>query len=155
MNPILPSRQRTPVSQPAATFTLTGWKAVAAIVVVAGFIGFRTVSARATLDTQGRAVLERYVAIRLQAGVLAAGPAAPVPTEEEARALLQAGDVHIRSMRARGSGSRLVVRIELEPNPAFPVGTERVRYYRLTHSALTGWQVQAEVTRWSYWAALL
>jgi hypothetical protein len=46
--------------------TLTGWRAVAALVVVVGFIGFRYVTARKALDAEGKQVLEEWVALELQ-----------------------------------------------------------------------------------------
>jgi hypothetical protein len=41
---------------------LTGWKAVVVGVLVVGAAGYRMVTARTTLDTQGRQALEQWVA---------------------------------------------------------------------------------------------
>lgn len=132
--------------------TLTGWKAVAVLAVVVGVGGFRVVSARASLDTQGRAALEDAIATRIQGRMMAGGS---VTTEDDVRALLEAGEVEILSMQAHGSGEDVVVRVELEASPTLPAGTELVQYHRMEHGSVTGWRVRGETTAAAYWLAVL
>lgn len=129
---------RTPA---AATVTLTGWKAVVVLVAVAGVAGFRMVSARNTLDTQGRETLETWIRAEVLTPILAD---TLLPLAERGAAALEASRVSIRSLAARGPLDDMVVKVELVPNPAYPVGTELVRYYRMSYSTLTGWRYERD-----------
>ena len=106
------------------TMTLTGWKAAAGLVLVVGFVGFRWVSARQALDTEGRQVLEEWIAGELRRPILADTTRA---LEDRGQAVLAAGNVRIRSMSARGPLDDLVVKVELEPSADLPAGTELIR----------------------------
>ena len=135
----------------AKTLKITGWKAVPHILIVVGFGIFRFVSARQALDTQGREVLEDWIAGELIRPILADSTAS---LGERGEAVLGAAQVEIRNLSARGSLEDLVVRVELEPNEAYPPGTELVRYYRMTHSLVTGWRHRANSSALSYYLAL-
>lgn len=127
--------------------TLTGWKAVVVLVIIAGFAGFRMYSARTALETEGRETLEMWVRSEVIAPILADTTA---PLEERGAALLGASDLSIRTIAARGPLDDMVVKVELDPNPAYPPGTELVRYYRMSYSTLTGWMWEgnASVVSW-------
>lgn len=131
--------------------TLTGWRAVAALVVVVGFIGFRYVTARKALDADGRQVLEEWIALEFQRHLLAD---TALSLEERGQAVLGAGNVTIRSMSARGTLARTVVKVELEPSEGLPSGTELVRYYRMSYSRITGWVHRGTASVVSYHLAL-
>lgn len=133
------------------TLKLTGWKAVAALVVLAGFVGFRWVTARDALDSQGREVMQRWVASELQRPMLADTAGDPA---QKAEALLAAGKVRFRSMSGRGPLDNMVVRVELEPSADLPPGTKMVRYYRMQYSSLTGWRHRGNTTALSWYLAL-
>ena len=126
---------------------LTGWKAVIVGVLVVGAAGYGMVTARTTLDTQGRQALEEWVAGELQRPLL---NDESLSLEEKGQALLDAGDVEIRSMKARGRLDNLVVRIELEPGDHLPAGTELVRYYRMEYSTISGWRHRGNTTAWAF-----
>ena len=130
---------------------LTGWKAVVVGVLVVGGAGYRSVTARTTLDTQGRQALEEWVAGEIRRPLLADES---VSLEEKAQAVLDAGSVEIRSMRARGPLDNLVVRIELEPGDHLPVGTELVRYYRMAYSTIGGWRHRSDATAFTFYTRL-
>lgn len=132
--------------------TLTGWKAVVALVVVAALVGIRWTTARRALDTQGRQALEEWVALELQRPLLADST---LSMEEQARAILDAGEVRIRSLSARGPLDDLVVRVELEPSPGLPAGTELVRYYRMEYSTLTGWRHRGDAGALTWYLSIL
>ena len=91
------------------------------------------VTARTTLDTQGRQALEEWVVAELRRPLLGDES---LSLEERGQAVLAAGELKIRSMRARGPLGDLVVRIELEPGDYLPAGTELVRYYRMEYSTI-------------------
>lgn len=125
------------------TMTLTGWKAVVVLVVVAAGVLFRVATARAKLDTQGRAALEMWVQQEMIRPILADTTRS---LQEKGAAALQASSVKIQSLAVRGRLSNAVVRVELAPNPALPPGTDLVRYYRMRYSQLTGWTHRGSAT---------
>jgi hypothetical protein len=129
------------------TVTLKGWKAVAALVAIVGFAGFRMYSARTTLDTQGRETLEVWIRSEVLSPILADTTR---PLAERGAALLEASQVSIRSLAARGPLDDMVVKVELDPNPAYPPGTGLVRYYRMSYSTVVGWMYEgnASVVSW-------
>ena len=135
---------------PGKTMTLTGWKAVLVLVVVAGVVVFRVTTARAKLDTQGRAQLEMWVQQEMIRPILADTSRSLL---ERGAAVLQASSVSIRSLAVRGPLNNAVVRVELAPNPALPPGTDLVRYYRMRYSDLTGWTHHGNTTVFSWWLA--
>jgi hypothetical protein len=47
------------------------------------------------------------------------------------------------------------VRVEIEPNPAFPPDFELVRYYRMRYSSLTGWSHRGSGSALTYWLAFI
>ncbi len=130
--------------------TLTGWKAVLVLVVVASVVVFRVTTARAKLDTQGRAQLEMWVQQEMIRPILADTSRSLL---ERGAAVLQASSVSIRSLAVRGPLNNAVVRVELDPNPALPPGTDLVRYYRMRYSDLTGWTHHGNTTVISWWLA--
>jgi hypothetical protein len=132
------------------TGTLTGWKALLVLAVVAGVIGFRIATARAQIGTQGRAALERWVQAELTRPILADTTRS---LAERGAAINQASSVTIRSLAVRGPLSNAVVRVELAPNPALPPGTDLVRYYRMQYSDLTGWRHHGSATKLDWYLA--
>jgi hypothetical protein len=121
---------------PKKTVTLSGWKAVLVLVVLAGVVGFRITTARAQLDTQGRALLERWVRAELIRPILAD---TGKTLAEQGAAIERASTVTIKSIAVRGRLSKAVLRVELDPSPALPPGTALVRYYRAHYSDGIGW----------------
>ena len=134
-----------------STVTLTGWKAVAAIVLVLGFVGFKWVTARQALDTQGRQVLTEWIAGELRRPILADTTRG---LAERGQAVLAAGNVRIRSMSGRGSLDDLVVKVELEPSADLPAGTELIRYYSMEYSRISGWRYRADSSALSYYLSI-
>lgn len=132
------------------TITFTGWKAVLVLLVIAGVAVFRISTARAKLDTQGRAALEAWVQADLARPLL---DDTSLPLAERGAALVQASSAAIRSLAARGPLDNAVVRVELAPGPALPPGTDPVRYYRMRYSALTGWTHHGNATVLSWYLA--
>jgi len=135
------------MSADTRTVTLTGWKAVVVLAAMAAFAGYRMVSARDTLDTQGREELEMWIRAEVLTPILAD---TTLGLAERGAQLVEASRVSIRSIAARGPLDDMVVKVELDPNPAYPAGTELVRYYRMSYSTLTGWMYEhdSNVVSW-------
>lgn len=129
------------------TVTLTGWKAVAVILALAGFAVFRWQSAQDTLDTKGRQELEMWIRAEVTRPILADTAR---PLAERGAALVEASRVSIASLAARGPLDDMVVRVELDPNPAYPPGFPLVRYYRMRYSSLVGWTYERDATALSW-----
>lgn len=130
--------------------TLRGWKAVAFLAVFFGTgLGF-TIMARGELDEQGREVLEQAIAAEVMGRTM---DDVAVWSDEAVASVLQAGEVRIASLNGRGPRGDMVVRVELEPGPHLPAGTERVRYYRMQHRMITGWAERGRATRLQWWLA--
>ena len=127
---------------------LTGSKALIVGVLIVGLMALRSFNAATTLDTQGRDTLQEWVMLELQRPILADES---LSLEAKGEAVLKAGNVRIASMKAKGPMDDLVVRIELEPSPDLPPGTELVRYYRMEYSTITGWRHRGNATALSYY----
>ena len=132
------------------TVTFTGWKAVFVLVILVGAVVFRVTTARAKLDTQGRAALEAWVQGELIRPILGDSTRS---LEERGAAVLQASTVTIRSLAVRGPLDDAVARVELAPGPALPPGTDLVRYYRVRYSEITGWTHAGRATVLSWYLA--
>lgn len=104
-------------------------------------------SARRSLDTQGREALEEWVSLEIRRGLL---DDSGMDAEAPAQALLDAGEVPIEELSARGPLDDLVVKVELAPDPRLPEGTERVRYYRMSSSSVTGWRHRGDASTLAY-----
>jgi hypothetical protein len=134
----------------AKTVTFSGWKAVLVLVLLAGAVVFREVTARSKLDPQGRAALEAWVQGEMIRPIL--GDTSQSLADRGA-ALAQASSVTIRSLAVRGRLQNAVVRVELAPNPVLPPGTDLVRYYRMQYSEITGWRHHGSATVLNWYLA--
>jgi hypothetical protein len=132
------------------TTTLTGWKAMLVLVVLAGVVVFRVATVRAKLDTQGRAALETWVRNGLIRPILADTTRS---LQERGDAVLEASSVTIRSLAVRGRLNNAVVRVELAPSPALPPGTELVQYYRMRYSTILGWRPLNKTSKLAWYVA--
>jgi len=135
----------------SSTVKLTGWKAVVVLVAVVGFGVFRFLTARQELTGEGRGVLESWIAGELIRPRLSDRSMA---VEEKEEAILGASGVRIRSLKARSSLDDMVFRVELEPSPDYPPGTELTRYYRMTYSTISGWRHRGPTSALGYHLAL-
>lgn len=134
----------------AKTIRLSGWKAVLALIFLAGGWVLWQAHARTQIDTQGRARMERWV----QAEVIR--PLLKDTTQslaEQGAALEQASSVKIRSLTIHGPTNHAVVRVELAPSPALKPGTKMVRYYRVRYSSISGWTPAGPTTALAWYLA--
>lgn len=136
-------------------FRLTGWKAVVALAGIAAFVGLRYQSRTSTLETEGREVLQLWLAAEYSREVLGSNPSTATadPAEQQAVAdeLLAQQNVAIHDIRARGRGDTVFVRAKVSVDGHEPRDGRRVRYFMMAHSMLTGWRFLRETTALRYY----
>ena len=133
--------------------TLTGWKAVAAIAVVAAFGLFRLSQQAGTLDTQGREVLTTWLAAEYTRSALR-GIEQTGRDAGTAAKLLDAQAIDFRSLSARGRGEDVIVRAEVRVAGRTPPDGRSVRYFRMAYRLGTGWSYRREATAFAYYTKL-
>lgn len=133
---------------------LKGWSAVAALVVVAAVIGGKLMLERSTLETEAMEKLKFTLQGEYGSQLLHDVEPGQLTYEEmEAKAteLLALEEIRFTSIKARGRGDDVRVRVEIEVAGKAPPDGERVRYYKMSHSRVTGWRVRREITALSYY----
>ena len=133
---------------------LTGWRAVVALALLAGFAVFRFTVQRSTLDTQGREVLAAWLTAEYTRAGLARVDASGLPDAESAALLLEAQAVEFRSLSAHGRNRNVVVKAEITVAGRTPPDGRGLRYFRMAHGALSGWSYLHETTAFAYWTRL-
>ena len=136
---------------------LKGWKAVAALAIIAGVIGGKLLLERSTLATEATEEIKLYLRGEYIAGALRDFDTAQMTDEEmeaKAQELLKLEDIQFTSISARGHGDDVRVKLEVQVAGQDPPDGQPVRYYKLSHSALTGWRVRRENTALSYYLKL-
>lgn len=136
---------------------LKGWKAIAALVVVIAVLAGKFLAERSTLESEAADELKlwlrgEYVSRGLH------GVDTSQMSEEELQAkgeeLLALNEVEFASIAARGRGDDVVVKVEIRVSGEEPPDGKPVRYFRMSHSTLTGWRVRHETTALSYYLKL-
>ncbi len=133
---------------------LKGWKAIAALAIIAGVIGGSFLLERSTLEGAATEQIKlqlrgEYVSAALQ------GVDTDAMTDEEMEAkgqeLLKLEDIQFTSIKARGRGDDVRVKLEIQVSGGDPPDGRRVRYYQMSYSTITGWRVRHEITALSYY----
>jgi hypothetical protein len=141
-------------------FKLTGWHAVLAFVLVAGFLMFRFETQSRALGSQGVAKVRNWLMAESARAVLPGMQKAmndPKGNEEYLTKVaknFRAKNFEILSVTRHGLGSYVVVRVEVRFKGKAPSDGMNVRYLRMTYSMLTGWKVLRETTKWDYYRAV-
>jgi hypothetical protein len=135
---------------PSAGITLRGWPAVVALVIVAGLYGLTFVVSRRALDDKALEQIRHQLRGEYTAALLpGVDPSHPDP---DAVARLTALErIEFASVSVRGFGNDVIVRVEPRVDGEPPPDGRDVRYYRMSHSALTGWRVRHQSTAWRYY----
>jgi hypothetical protein len=60
-------------------------------------------------------------------------------------------NVQIVSIQARGKGDDVAVRVEIEVNGQDPPDGRRIRFFKMSHSTVIGWQYEHEIGKWGYY----
>lgn len=136
---------------------LKGWKAIAALAVIAVVLIAQFRAERSTLETEAADELKLWVTSEyLAQGLHGVDPSQM--TEEELQAkgeeLLRLNQVQFTSISARGRGDDIVVKLEVLVDGEVPPDGKPVRYFKMTHSTVTGWRVRWETTALSYYLKL-
>jgi uncharacterized protein HemX len=140
---------------------VTGWKAIAVVVVVVAIVAFRFVSQNRTLQTEAveqiktelAAEYARQLLPQLQQAAQAQSPADEAQTEQLVRQL-STDNIEITSITARGSGDDIVARVDIVVDGGLPSDGKSTRYYKMEYSTVTGWRFRYEVGKWSYYLTL-
>lgn len=134
---------------------LKGLKALAALLVIGAVAAGKLAMERQTLETEAAEELKFWLSSEYLGEGLAEFDSVAAMGEEEARAmtdeLLRRAEVEFTDISARGRGDDVVVRVEVRVSGGDPPDGQRVRYFRMSHSALTGWRVLRETWALSYY----
>jgi hypothetical protein len=90
----------------------------------------------------------RMILPDLQAMVLK--PSGKEKQIEEMVKQISLDSVRIVSIKARGKGDDVSVRVEITVDGKDPPDDRRIRYFRMSHSTLIGWQYEYEIGKWRY-----
>ena len=74
--------------------------------------------------------------------------------EAAAEELLALNSIALTSVSARGGGDDVIVKVEIQVAGGDPPDGKRVRYFGMSHGAVTGWRVERETTALSYYFKL-
>ncbi len=138
---------------------MNGWKAIIALVVVAGFVVFRFEMQNRTLDSQGVTQVKNWLMAESTRAALPAmqqanaGEAGGDASLEAMARDLQESNFQIASITSHGTGSSVVARVDVRYKGQSRQDGMNVRYLRMQYSTLTGWRVLREASRWDYYAS--
>ncbi|MBI9076920.1 MAG: hypothetical protein JEZ02_16045 [Desulfatibacillum sp.] len=140
-------------------FTLTGWKAIVAVIIAVAVGGYSLVMRNATLDTQARDVISTWIAAEYASKALTKWEGAdyaqnPQLAEQSAEEILAATRVTIPSIKAKGSKREPIVRVKILVDGQPPADGKGTRYYKMKFSPMTGWTMGHKVTAFSYYTKL-
>ncbi len=137
----------------------TAGKIIAVVIIIAVAIFAGNKRGR-TLETEAADKILEYIGVseELRGSLDAIKEAGGVDAEnaeeliaemlEDARAKME-----IASITARGSIEDPVVRVEILIDGEPPTETEPIQYYRMSYSVITGWKVEHESSKISYYLA--
>lgn len=135
---------------------ITGWKAVVVLLIIVAFAAYRFQAARATLPTDGSDELKlwltsEYISEGLPALEQAIEANDSAAVSEAANEVLSRDRVTFRKIAARGLLDDIVVRVEIQVDGGAPPVGDRVRYFRMHFSTITGWIMDYETTVVAYY----
>ncbi|NIN71261.1 MAG: hypothetical protein GTO46_04850 [Gemmatimonadetes bacterium] len=136
---------------------LKGWKAIAALAVIVVVLVATFRAERSTLETEAADELKVWIRSEyLARGLHGVDPGQLSEEELEAKGeeLLSLSDVQFTSISARGRGDDIIVKVEIQVSGGEPPDGKPVRYFRMSHSTVTGWRVRRETTALSYYLKL-
>ena len=138
---------------------LTGWKAIAASIVVIGFLGFKFNMQTESLQTEGVEEIKKWLqmeATRAALPDMQKAVEAPRRNEEYLAQMvdnLQEDNIEVVSVTRRGVDKNIVARVEVKYKGESPSEGMNVRYLRMNYSMVTGWRVERETSKWNYYLA--
>jgi hypothetical protein len=138
---------------------LTGWKAIAALVLILGVTGIRVSSRIQTVSNDGREALREWL-VKDYSGrgpkALAQRVAAYRQGVSDALDIPAVPDPNIdfAAVTAHGSADAMIVRTEISVDGGPPPDDHRVRYLFLTTRVGGGWMVLSESEELTYYEIL-
>lgn len=139
---------------------IKGWKVIPVIVVLLVIVGYKYYAMKETLDTDATQVIKTWILaeyvgkgidnLKLQNLDAMSSEQA----EQAAEQLLKLNRIDIKSIKARGKGDDIVVRVEITVDGKTPPDGKRIRYFRMRHSMITGWTMKRGATSLSYYLKL-
>ena len=139
---------------------IKGWKVIPVIVVLLVIVGYKYYAMKETLDTDATQVIKTWILaeyvgkgidnLKLQNPDAMSSEQA----EQAAEQLLKLNRIDIKSIKARGKGDDIVVRVEITVDGKTPPDGKRIRYFRMRHSMITGWTMKRGATSLSYYLKL-
>ena len=145
---------------PETRIELTGWKAIAALLLILAITGVRLLTRLPAIPDSGREAIRSWLVrdyegrgpkalAQMTADYRAGLPVrAPDPPVEEPQ-------VEFVSLSAHGSRDAMIVRAEVQVNGGAAPDDRPVRYLFLTTKFDGGWMVMSESTEFSYYETLL
>lgn len=140
--------------------SIKGWKVIPVLVVLLVIVGYKYYAMRETLDTAATHVIKTWILaeyvgkgidnLKLQNLDAMSSEQA----EQAAEQLLKLNRIDIKSIKARGKGDDIVVRVEIMVDGKTPPDGKRIRYFRMKHSMITGWTMKGGATSLSYYLKL-
>jgi hypothetical protein len=139
---------------------LTGWKAIAALLVFVAVAGVRLSMRFPAIPDDGRDAVRAWLVKDYEGR----GPKALAQMVSDYRAGLpvhvpdppaEVPQVDFVSLRGHGLRGAMVVRAEVSVNGGVPPDDRPVRYFFLTTKFDGGWMVMSETTEFSYYEALV
>ncbi|WP_196434526.1 hypothetical protein [Methylomonas sp. LL1] len=100
------------------------------------FLVFRLFFAHLSIDPEATDVLKRWISAEYTRYHV---DRQDITLAEKAERLTQSQTIDFLSVEARGKPDRMVFRVVIAPNPAQPPNSPMIRYFRLEHSLLLGW----------------
>ena len=130
------------------TFKVTGFKAFLLLLALIGFVGFRFLSARSSIETDAAEEIATWVQAEYTSRYMADNPE---PDEETAAEILALTKIEFSEITGRGTPDDMVVRVRIRVDGSAPRYGNEVRYFRMEYSMVTGWIYQREVSKLSYY----
>lgn len=97
----------------------------------------RLIFAQLDVDPQAADVLKRWLASEYSRYHFSRED---LSLEEKSSLIAAAQNITFTKIEARGKPEHMMFRVELAPNPARPPNSPDVRYFKMEHSLMMGWQ---------------
>jgi hypothetical protein len=139
------------------TITLRGPWALIVLVLIGLFTVYQYSDRNRTLESDAVEVIKTWLVaeyVRNALPQLQELVNNPEGKENQVEALVKnisRDRVQIVSIQARGNSDDVAVQVEIEVDDKDPPDGKRVRYFRMSHSALIGWQYEHEISKWGYY----
>ena len=139
------------------TITLKGPWAFIALLLIGAFTIFQYSDRDRTLESDAVEVIKPWLIAEYTRNILLQLQEMvdnPSEKEKQIEALVKniaRDNIQIVSIQARGKGDDVTVQVEIEVDGKEPPDGKRIRYFRMSHSTVIGWQYEYEISKWRYY----